>query len=128
MLLKRHGVGGRGGHLWDIVRPALETPEEEKQSDDWRVVFFPWQDDPAYSDAEPRSLTQETIRYFSDKPGFSLGQMSWYQRARDQYGMFVKREFPTVLEECFQTPTEGAILRGDHRQTEGRGGLFVQRL
>ena len=23
--------------------------------------------------------------------------------------MFVKREFPTVLEECFQTPIEGAI-------------------
>ena len=31
------------------------------------------------------------------------------QRARDQYGMFIKREFPTVLEECFQTPIEGAI-------------------
>ena len=35
--------------------------------------------------------------------------MSWYQRARAQYGMFIKREFPTVLEECFQTPIEGAI-------------------
>ena len=101
--------GGRGGHLWDIVKPALETPEEEKQPDDWRVVFFPWQDDPAYCDQEPRQLTEETLRYFSDKPGFSAGQMSWYQRARNQYGMFIKREFPTVLEECFQTPIEGAI-------------------
>ena len=35
--------------------------------------------------------------------------MSWYQRARAQYGMFIKREFPTLLEECFQTPIEGAI-------------------
>ena len=33
--------GGRGGHLWDIVRKALETPKEQKQPDDWRVVFFP---------------------------------------------------------------------------------------
>jgi hypothetical protein len=73
------------------------------------VVFFPWQDDPAYRDQEPRQLSQETLAYFADKPGFSVGQMSWYQRARDQYGMFIKREFPTVLEECFQTPVEGAI-------------------
>ena len=35
--------------------------------------------------------------------------MRWYQRARAQYGMFIKREFPTVLEECFQTPIEGAM-------------------
>jgi hypothetical protein len=101
--------GGRGGHLWDIVKKALETPEEQKQPDDWRVVFFPWQIDNAYCDPEPQALSEETLRYFSDKPGFSLGQMSWYQRARAQYGMFIKREFPTVLEECFQTPIEGAI-------------------
>ena len=56
--------GGRGGHLWDIVKTALETPEERKQPDDWRVVFFPWQDDPAYCDAEPRPLTQETLAVF----------------------------------------------------------------
>ena len=109
--------GGRGGHLWDIVKKALETREEQKQPDDWRVVFFPWQDDPAYFDAEARPLTEETLRYFADKPGFSLGQMSWYQRAREQYGLFIKREFPTALEECFQTPIEGSHLCRDHRPT-----------
>ena len=98
--------GGRGGHLWDI---ALETPEEQKHADDWRVVFFQWQDDPAYCDAEPQPLKEETVRYFFDKPGFSNGQKSWYQKARDQFGLFTLREFPTVLEECFQTPVEGAI-------------------
>jgi hypothetical protein len=60
--------GGRGGHLWEIVKIALETSEEQKQLDDWRVVFFPWQDDHAYCDAELRSFTQETLAYFSDKP------------------------------------------------------------
>ena len=100
--------GGRGGHLWDIVKKALETPEEQKQPDDWRVVFFPWQDDPAYCDAEPRRLPKKPS-VLRRQARFSAGQMSWYQRARDQYGMFIKREFPTVLEECFQTPIEGAI-------------------
>ena len=35
--------------------------------------------------------------------------MSWYQRKRAELGMFVLREFPTVMEECFQAPVEGAI-------------------
>lgn len=73
-------------------------------------IIHDWREgDPAYCGAKPQVLTEETLRYFSDKPGFSLGQMSWYQRARAQYGMFIKREFPTVLEKCFQTPIEGAI-------------------
>ena len=32
-----------------------------------------------------------------------------YQRKRAELGMFVLREFPTVMEECFQAPVEGAI-------------------
>jgi hypothetical protein len=47
--------GGRGGHLWEIVKKALETPEEQKQPDDWRVVFFPWTDDPDYANSEPQA-------------------------------------------------------------------------
>ena len=35
--------------------------------------------------------------------------MSWYQRARHQFGMFVAREYPTTIEECFRTPVVGAI-------------------
>jgi hypothetical protein len=33
--------GGRNGHLWSLVKSALETPEEQKGPLDWRVVFFP---------------------------------------------------------------------------------------
>ena len=35
--------------------------------------------------------------------------MSWYQRKRDELGMFMLREYPSTLEECFQSPVEGAI-------------------
>ena len=48
--------GGRNGHLWSLVKSALETPEEQKGPLDWRVVFFPWHHEPAYSDAVPRPL------------------------------------------------------------------------
>ena len=105
------------------MKKALETPEEQKHPDDWRVVFFPWHDDPAYCDAEPRQLTEETLRYFADKPGFSVGQMSWYQRARDQYGFFVNREYPTTIEECFQTPVEGAIYAEIIDQLRASGAI-----
>ena len=96
-----------------MVKSALETPEEQKGPLDWRVVFFPWQHDPNYKDAVPRPVGEETARYFAGLPAstgeFSHGQMSWYQRKRAELGMFVLREFPTVMEECFQAPVEGAV-------------------
>jgi hypothetical protein len=101
--------GGRSGHLWSLVKSALEMPEEQKGPFDWRVVFFPWQDEPTYCDAVARPLTEETRRYFADKPAFSLGQQSWYQRKRAEQGLFMFREYPTTIEECFQSPVEGAI-------------------
>ena len=100
--------GGRNGHLWGLVKQALETPEEQKGPYDWRVQFFPWCDEPAYCDAVPRPLSDETQRYFAGLPAsageFTPGQMSWYQRKRAELGMFVKREYPSVLEECFREP------------------------
>ena len=103
--------GGRHGHLWGLVKQALETPKEQKGPFDWRLAFFPWYEDPGYCDALPRPLSVETRRYFEGKPGLSLspGQMSWYQRKRDELGMFILREYPSTLEECFQSPVEGAI-------------------
>ena len=117
--------GGRNGHLWGLIKSALETPEEQKTALDWRVVFFPWQHEPAYSDAVLRPVGEETARYFAGLPAsvgaFSPGQMSWYQRKRAELGMFVLREFPTVMEECFQAPVEGAIYAAaiDKLRVEG---------
>jgi hypothetical protein len=119
--------GGRNGHLWSLVKSALETPEEQKGPLDWRVVFFPWQHDPNYKDAVPRSVGEETARYFAGLPAsageFSPGQMSWYQRKRAELGMFVLREFPTVMEECFQAPIEGAIYAALIDKLRGEGAI-----
>ena len=64
--------GGRHGHLWGLVKQALETPEEQKGPFDWRLAFFPWYEDPGYCDALPRPLSVETRRYFEGKPGLSV--------------------------------------------------------
>ena len=47
--------------------------------------------------------------------------MSRYQRKRDELGMFILREYPSTLEECFQSPVEGAIYAEliDKLRTEG---------
>ena len=115
--------GGRNGHLWGLVKSALETSEEQKGPLDWRVTFFPWWDEPGYCDPVPRHLSEETRRYFAGLNNISVsaGQMSWYQRKRDELGMFVLREFPTVMEECFQAPVEGAIYAAaiDKLRVEG---------
>jgi hypothetical protein len=86
-------------------------------------VFFPWQDEPTYCDTEPRPLSEETRRYFADKPEISPGQMSWYQRKRAEQGMFMLREYPTVLEECFQSPVEGAIYAEQIDKLRAEGSI-----
>jgi hypothetical protein len=91
-------------------RKALETPEEQKQPDDWRVVFFPGKTTRSIWTPSPRRLPRRRFDIFADKPGFSLGQMSSYQRAPTQFGMFVAREYPTTIEECFPTPEEGPSM------------------
>ena len=50
--------------------------------------------------------------------------MSWYQRKRDELGMFILREYPSTLEECFQSPVEGAIYADliDKLRAEGAIG------
>ena len=79
--------GGRNGHLWSLVKSALETPEEQKGPLDWRVVFFPWQDEPSYCDAIPRPLSEETQAVLRRlRADFSPGQKCWYQRKRAELG------------------------------------------
>ena len=118
-----HVARGDAAGIWDIVKKALEPPEEHKHPDDWRVVFFPWQDDPAYCDAEPASLTEETVRYFVDKPGFS-----------DRPEVLVSTDARSVrtvhharvshrARGMFPDADRGCDLRGDHRPAARRGAI-----
>ena len=111
--------------MWGLVKQALETPEEQKGPFDWRLAFFPWYEDPGYCDAVPRPLSVKTRRYFEGKAGLSVnpGQMSWYQRKRDELGMFILREYPSTLEECFQSPVEGAIYAESVDKLRAEGAI-----
>ncbi len=106
--------GGRGGHLWKLVKTALETPESDKTARDWRVVFFPWWKDQTYTLEGHAVIEVATAKYLKDLEealGITLsqGQKLWYDRQVRALGMFIYREFPSTIEECFKSPVEGSI-------------------
>lgn len=121
--------GGRGGHLWNLVKAAMETPDDQKTDKDWRVVFFPWWRDPTYSLEGPAdSISAVNQRYLAGleeeiKQPLTIGQKLWYDRQEKNLGIFIYREFPSTIEECFKAPVEGAIYADMIDQLRSRGAI-----
>ncbi len=121
--------GGRGGHLWEIVKTALETPEEAKTDKDWRLVFFPWWKDPTYVVEGDVSTISPAISQYLDEMERTTGhtftpqQRLWYDRQQRQLGLFIYREFPTTLDECFKSPVEGAIYAAELDKLRASGAI-----
>lgn len=121
--------GGRGGHLWNLVKQAMETPDSAKTERDWRVLFFPWWTDPSYTvDGPEESIAPENARYLADLENrierkLTPGQKIWYDRQQRVLGLFVFREFPSTIEECFKAPVEGAIYAEVLDRLRAAGGI-----
>ncbi len=121
--------GGRGGHLWEIVKAALETPEEAKTEKDWRVLFFPWWKDQTYRVEGNVGTVSPAIAQYLDGMEettghkFSPQQRLWYDRQARDLGLFIFREFPTTLDECFKSPVEGAIYAGELDKLRASGAI-----
>lgn len=128
----RHGVkfvettwkGGKGGKLWELIKPTLDGI-----ADDWGVHFTPWFIDPrnvaphAAHDADSRAYFA-SIEERLQKEGVALsdGQRRWWAQERRTQGIFMLRENPTFLDECWRAAIEGAIYAKalDRARTEGR--------
>lgn len=128
----RHGVicvettwkGGKGGHLWDIIKPTLEG-----KADDWSVSFSPWWQDPR-NVSDMAMHDAESLAYFAgieerlskDRISISDSQRRWYAAERRTLGIFMKRENPTFLDECWTAPIEGSIYASsiERARTEQR--------
>lgn len=132
----RHGIkfvettwkGGKGGKLWDLIEPTLNGI-----ANDWKVHFTPWWVDP-----RNRSVTAEiddrTRKYFADNAArflnagasISIEQMRWYAAEWRTQGIFMKRENPSFLDECWTAPIEGSVYAEEieRARTEGRVSLF----
>lgn len=106
--------GGKRGHLWEYTKQAMNTPEDEKHSRSWRIMFFPWHTDPYYSTMSSARIRRECEDYFQELDhvhgiNLSPAQKRWYQEEawplrNNRFG-----EYPSTLEECFKSPMEGVI-------------------
>jgi hypothetical protein len=51
-------------------------------------------------------------------------QMRWYSAERRAQGVFMKRENPTFLEECWSAPVQGAIYTEQIEKAHAQGRIF----
>ena len=107
--------GGKHGYLWNLVKSAVDLDPAQRTVNDWHLLFFPWWCDPTYQeDGDVDAIEEDTSRYLAEKElelGIQLSdrQKVWYARRKRTLGLFVYREFPSDLSECFKAPIEGAI-------------------
>lgn len=107
--------GGKGGHLYDLMKTAMETPEAHRTAKDFRFWFFPWYLDAGYTlEGDPEAIAKDVARYLDEKEEelgfhFTPGQRLWYAKTKTEQGIFMFREYPTTPDEAFQAPVEGAV-------------------
>ena len=120
--------GGKGGDVWGYVKLALSLPDAEKGKGDWFLRFFPWYLDQDYATegnyARVDAATHEYLDLMAAelKVEFTPQQRLWYWMEAQTQGLMMKREFPTVLRECWTAPIEGSIYGAemDKARTSGR--------
>ena len=101
--------GGKNGDLWDLVKPIMDAdPNAEGE-----ILFFPWHSDPQAVRFEG-VVTPEMEEYFrvlTEKVAkrFTREQKLWYAAKKLEQGLFVKREYPSTLDEALSVPIPGTI-------------------
>jgi hypothetical protein len=121
--------GGKHGTLWNLVKAAMDLPLEQRTVNDWHLLFFPWYVDTTYEeDGDVEAIEPDVKAYLDDKERelgvmFSPRQRIWYARRKRTLGLFMFREFPTDISECFKAPLEGAIYASLLSEARGKGAF-----
>ncbi len=115
--------GGLDGELGAYVLESQTTPDELKGPKSWRVMFFPWYNEPTYRQTHGQ-IDAVSAEYFREceKRGVFLdqGQKLWYaEKRRTATGAkSIKEEYPTFVEECWQNIPEGSIYGREIEQAK----------
>ena len=91
-------------------------------------MFFAWWRKAAYQrEGSAEELKPGTVAYFKEKQAtlgrtFTVEQKLWYQDQAEDMGIFVKGQYPTDIDECFEAPVKGAIWAQSiaNARSEGR--------
>jgi hypothetical protein len=112
--------GGKSGELWPLISAALAArniPEADKTPKTPRILFFGWQTNPAnrmFGNFE--RITPETHKYCDEMERLpEVGRLDnaqrlWWQETKAEQNIFMSREYPTTMDECFESPSEGAFF------------------
>lgn len=106
--------GGLDGELGSLVTEAQNTPEHLKGPKSWRIMFFPWYNEPTYRQKHGQ-IDGISAAYFRDcaRRGVVLDeeQMLWYaeKRRTATSAKSIKEEYPTFVDECWENVPEGSI-------------------
>lgn len=104
-------------YFYDWTMEAYEQQETWYTPTDieFKLHFSPWQTEPEYRIDEENDvmITSEMKKYFitlEDEYGIKLdhGQKIWYILKQKTQGDKMKREYPSVLKECFESSIEGS--------------------
>lgn len=101
--------GGKSGDLWELVDPIIRRDPNAEGV----IYFFPWHSDPAAIKIDGL-VTKEVEQYFRElaektSKTFSQEQKKWYASKQLEQGIFIKREYPSTLDEAFSAPVEGSV-------------------
>lgn len=110
---------GREGFFYDLCRSAKSREESGLPLGplDWKMWFFPWYMDPAYTVNDPYIVVSgEMSKYFDALAAkgilLSEGQKAWYIKKNDTQCDYMKREYPSTWEEAFESANEGFYFSG----------------
>jgi len=119
---------GQEGHFYEICEQAKSHTARGVALNplDFRLHFFPWYLDPAYT-LMPGSvlITQEMEEYFDglQAEGIALddGQKAWYAAKFVQQDEDMYAEYPSTPEEAFRATVEGSYYGKLIRKLEEKG-------
>ncbi len=115
--------GGLDGELGPYVMESQTTPDELKGPKSWRVMFFPWYNEPTYRQSHGQ-IDAVSAEYFREcqKRGVILDEQQklWYaEKRRTATGAkSMREEYPTFVEECWQNIPEGSIYGQEIEQAK----------
>lgn len=122
--------GGRTGRLYEeVVKPAI-TMEKNRMwtKADWKVYFFTWWTDPKHNfNGDASQITEDCLEYFYDletgeeKIVLKDSQKLWYFKKAWVKGYKRFEEFPSIRDEMFSTPIEGAIYANQIAEARADG-------
>ena len=134
-LLETTWKGAKAGDLWEIMKQAMETKPEDMTDEDFHLFFFPWYNDSDYAlEGNVLQINEEVTRYLDETEieiskrenrdfTFSPQQRLWYFKVAWGKGLYRYEEYPSLLEECFKAPIEGAIYADILDKLRASGGI-----